>query len=205
MSTAAAAIFGLVLTADVEGERVTYASWTPVPETVHPQGRAKAGDACIAESGRPDAEVALAERRGEWIGVVATSHEPAVTTCLVHLPSDSEEVGDVSSATSGGEGAVPAHGQFTDGAISEFLNPNDQSYVSFNIGDVGAGVVGVTITTADGHIVDATVEGGRFLAWWPGRAFGSSTEGNGGPAPSLSYRITLDNGTVVDNATPVRP
>jgi hypothetical protein len=63
----------------------------------------------------------------------------------------------------------------------------------------------VDITTADGDIVHATVENGRFIAWWPGRAFGDEIEGNGGPAPDLSYRITLTDGTVTDDAQPVLP
>lgn len=77
--------------------------------------------------------------------------------------------------------------------------------MSFNVGDVGPDVAAVTITTADGEAVDSTVENGRFVAWWPGRAFGDETEGNGGPAPDLAFRLTLRDGTVIDDAQTIRP
>lgn len=207
---AAAAVLSVIVATDVGTPAVTFASWTATPGPLGAQERALAGDACVAAGGRPDAEVVLAERRGEWIGIAAATREPTVTTCLVHLPIGSDAVGEVKEATSGGQGALPGRGQFTDGAISEFTDQSlfglgEPASASFTIGDVGPGVAGLTITTADGRVVEATVHAGRFLAWWPGRAFGTATEGNGGPAPALTYRITLDDGTVLDNAKPVLP
>lgn len=208
-SVAAAALVGaLVVTVDVGGS--AYASWSPTPSPVTSDDTRIAEEACLSSARRPDARLVLTERRGDWVALAATTSEPAVVTCLVELPVGASRPGDVRAGVSGGQGAVPVGGEFTDGAISEhqavgFFGAASPEVAAFNVGTVGPDVAAVTITTADGEQVEATVENGRFLAWWPGRAFGSETEGNGGAAPDLSYRLVLTDGTVIEDATPVKP
>lgn len=206
---AAAAVTGIVLVGALT-PTPAYASWSPTPTPLSTSERAIVGTACVDSAGQSDADVVLAERRGDWIGVAATTPYPGVVTCLVYLPIGANRADHVMSAFSGGQGAIPTQGQFTGGAISEFFQRGifgigTSPAAAFNVGDVGPDVAAVDITTADGEVVHATVDDGRFIAWWPGHAFGNKTEGNGGPAPDLSYQITLRDGTVINNAEPVIP
>lgn len=43
-------------------------------------------------------------------------------------------------------------------------------------GQVGAGVTGVTLTTASGEKVTATVQNGLWSLWWPAGSFSSSSD-----------------------------
>ena len=210
-----AAVGALVIVPAVTRPDPAYASWTSVPTALTEAERTIAVTACLDSDGSlTSAEPLLAERRGEWVGVVIAGETapgiPAVTDCLMHLPSGSDRADDVTWGSAGGQGAVPDGTEFTDGSISQFSDNGlfglgARPTVSFNVGDVGADVAAVTIVDADGQTVHATVDNGRFVAWWPGRAFGNETEGNGGPAPALTYDLTLRDGTVVTDAEPTLP
>ena len=212
--TAVGAVVGAVLiAAPVVPSDPAYASWTATPSSVAAAERGLAGDACLESAGYPDADVVLAERRGEWIGVAAidpdTEDGPARLSCLVHLPSGSTDPDTVVSGVAGGQGAVPQGGEFTEGSISEFSGwstPGDggSESASFTLGDVGPDVAAVDIIGEDGEVVHSTVSDGRFVAWWPGRVFedvgAADTE-----LMDLDYRITLRDGTVIDDAQPIFP
>ena len=214
-AVAVIAIGALVIVPTVTRPDPAYASWTPVPSTLTEAERTIAVTACLqSDGGLKSARPLLAERRGEWVGVVIdgemNAEVPATTSCLMHLPTGSDHAESLTWGSSGGQGAVPIGGQFTDGSISQFGGGGlfglwARPTVSFNVGDVGSDVAAVTIVDADGQTVQATVDDGRFVAWWPGRAFGDETEGNGGPAPSLTYSLTMRDGTVIDDAEPTLP
>lgn len=205
-AVAVAAVAGIAAAVTLAPSGDAYASWTAEAEPATAADTALAAKACV----EPGENVLLAERRGEWVAIATESSEPAFATCLVHLPVGATSAGEVHRAVGGGQGAVPAAGEFTDGVISEttdagFLGFGSSLTVAFNVGFVGPDVTDVTITTPNGRHVEATVDDGRFLAWWPGKAFGNRTEGNGGPAPDLTYTLTLDSGDVIEDATPVLP
>jgi len=212
---AVVAIGALVIVPTATRPDPAYASWTPIPSTLPQSERAIAVAACLDSSSDVEsAKPRLAERRGEWVGVVVTGQtddEPVTVHCLMHLPAGGNHAGSVTSGTSGGQGAIPVGDQFTDGSISQFsgggglFNFEAQPTISFNVGDVGSDVAAVTIVDVDGETVRATVDDGRFFAWWPGRAFRNKTEGSGGPAPALTYRLALRDGTVIDDAQPTLP
>ncbi|PPH85286.1 hypothetical protein [Rathayibacter sp. AY1D3] len=213
---AAAVAAGVTVVSGVATPDPAYASWTPEPTPLNAVEQKIAGDACIDPWRQEDLQspqLVLAERRGEWVGVVYADAYPAVTTCLMYFPEGSDRVRNVHAGRSGGQGAIPVDGEFTDGSMSQFTETGlfgigAYPTVSFNVGDVGPDVEAVTITSADGEEVDATVENGRFVAWWPGRVFGSDGSGQtgyGGPEPDLAYRITLRDGTVVNDAQTIRP
>lgn len=214
-AVAVIAIGALVIVPTVTRPDPAYASWTPVPSTLTEAERTIAVTACLqSDGGLKSARPLLAERRGEWVGVVIdgemNAEVPATTSCLMHLPIGSDHAESLTWGSSGGQGAVPIGGQFTDGSISQFGGGGlfglwARPTVSFNVGDVGSDVAAVTIVDADGQTVQATVDDGRFVAWWPGRAFGDETEGNGGPAPSLTYSLTMRDGTVIDDAEQTLP
>ena len=207
---AAVAVTGPVV-ADALRPMPAYASWTAAPSAITAGDQAIAGDACINDARIPGGEVVLAERRGDWIGVAAVTDDYVTVMCILYLPVGADRADHVMWGKSGGQGAVPVGGEFTDGAIATFSERgifglgSSSPAVAFNIGDVGEDVTAVDVTTPDGEVVHATVDDGRFIAWWPGRAFGDATEGNGGPAPDLEYSITVRDGTTTLNAQPVRP
>jgi hypothetical protein len=54
-------------------------------------------------------------------------------------------------------------------ALSRFsVGGNGNGAYSFGEGHTGSGVTGVALTLTDGTRVQATVQGGWFVAWWPG-------------------------------------
>lgn len=201
------------------GADPAYASWTPAPQEITAADRAVADAACRDADLRLDPpSLDLAERRGEWVGLLYTGTHveggPAAATCMVYLPIGDQKADEVDIAVGGGQGAVPVDGQFTQGPISEYGGPNpwpfgrqDRPVVSFTHGELGDDVVAVTIHTADGQAVEATVDGGRYAAWWPGRALEPHIQSSGVLRldPSFNYSITLRDGTVVENAQPTMP
>lgn len=74
-------------------------------------------------------------------------------------------------------------------------------------GRIGADVVGVTLHTERLTVV-ATVKGGWFAAWWPGRAL-KPVQPHAGETLRLGEAFTVDltlaDGTVIHDAPPTRP
>ncbi|WP_163513083.1 hypothetical protein [Fodinicola acaciae] len=188
-----------------------YASWTAAPKAVGGHLDAING-ACReqATGGSIDmgrAKIALAERRGEYVAVLYHTDNPDVSApCLVRNPAGTDTVDVVGFAIGGSNGPAPkapAEG-FMPGQIAQFA---DGPVSSVTDGVVGSEVVGVTIH-AGKLTVQASVENGRYAAWWPGRAFPegpNQPSGRGGPQEILTYDLTLADGTVVHNAKASRP
>lgn len=215
-AAAAAAVTAVSVTPNLLGaDSNAYASWTPVAQ------QSDASDREIADAACRDAgldlispELVIAERRGQWLALLYTSADSTVATCMARLPLGSDDVGDIDLASAGGQGAVPVDGQFTQGPIFEqighggFFGTGDRPTISLTLGDVGDQVAGVTLHTAAGEDVVATVSDGRYVAWWPGRAFPTDFDqpsGKGGPEPTFTYSISLKNGTVIDDAQYTSP
>ncbi|MBF4570850.1 hypothetical protein ITJ57_18940 [Plantibacter sp. VKM Ac-2880] len=206
---AAATVTGMALISTIT-PTPAYASWTPTPVTLTAAELAIAGPACTSAGGRPDADVVLAERRGEWVAIAALTDEPGTISCLLYLPEGAMQAEHVSAGFGGGQGAIPTAGQFTGGSIAQFSETGFLGIavvptVAIVVGDVGPDVTAVDITITTGDVVTATVADGHYIAWWPGSAFGDGTEGNGGPRPDLRYRLTLVDGRTIDNAQATLP
>ncbi|MCQ1953668.1 hypothetical protein [Arthrobacter sp. zg-Y238] len=201
----------VVLAPNLLSAENAYASWTPVPETLTEADLATTEKACREQGLNIDSpSLDIAERRGEWVVLLYAGANDTSADCLAHVPVGSGRADDVATSGSGGKGAVPVGDQFTQGPITEYndrrtLISRPRPTVSLTQGHIGDNVVGVTIHTADGQQVQASLEDGRYVAWWPGTAFGSELEGNGGPAPDLAYTITLRDGTVLHDAEPTSP
>ncbi|MGR2754058.1 hypothetical protein [Agromyces arachidis] len=184
------------------------ASWVPEPAAVSTSDLAIAEDACRGELGKyarqidGDTPVVLAERRGDNIGLILWEPNPeAQGTCVVELAEGSTSVEGIVSAFGGSSGPAlnaPA-GEFMAGGISQFRA--EDGTISLTSGSVGEGVVAIRLH-ADGISTEATIDDGRFVAWWPGRAFEDSQEpsGQGGPASIITYDLTLNDGTTITNA-----
>ncbi|PSL38074.1 hypothetical protein CLV49_1686 [Labedella gwakjiensis] len=207
-AAAVVAIGGALTVGALAPSDAAFASWTATPDSLTSSEQGLAGTACLDAAGRPGADVILAERRGEWIAVAAVSDASTHVTCLVHLPSGSTDADTVLSAQSGGQGAIPVGGEINEGSLSEFAEwtfPGTPASptASFTIGDAGPDVAAVDIITPDGDVVSATVEDGRYLAWWPGKVFVSTDEDV--TVLDLAYRVTLEDGTVIEDAQPISP
>ncbi len=188
-----------------------YASWNAVPGSISSADRAVADAACLGRLNLASPQLDLAERRGEWVVLLYTGAEHMAGMCLAHLPAGAPKANDIDVSRGGGDqGFLPVAGEFTQGNIAEFRGGNflgfrDRPDIALTHGNVGEDVAAVTLTTPDGQSVEATVQDGRYAAWWPGTAFGDEVEGNGGPAPAISYTITLKDQTVIEDATPRMP
>jgi len=206
---------GIAASQTLSGAGTAYAaSWTPVPTAAGGADVAASEQACadwaapVAAEGAGSLQTRLAERRGDLVLLAMDdgSSAPAVLTCVVGFPpgGDAEVV-----ASSGGGGTVrPAADVISDASVYERSVPGDE--LSIIDGLAGERVRAITVH-ADGHVVQATVEGGHYAAWWPGRAMSSSTEPSaaGGQegcrgecdgarlVPDYTLDITLDDGSVV--------
>lgn len=204
-------IVGSVVVQGGRGNDAAYASWTATPASVASDELDVATAACRDRLGSRGssidmdrAKLVLAERRGEIIAVLYRTDDPDLAgSCLVHRPQGSTDVELLQSGVGGSTGPAlkaPPRG-YTQGAISS------SNEASITDGAVGEGVTGVTIH-AGTFTVNASVQNGRYVAWWPGPAFQSGPvepSGKGGPELILTYDLTLTDGTVLRNAQPARP
>jgi hypothetical protein len=212
---ATAAITLIVVAAVVQGGRggdAAYASWSATPTSVAGDELDAAASACRdklhGSSINPDrAKLVLAERRGEYVALLYRTEDPDLSgACLVRNPKGSTDVDNVDSGVGGSTGPAlkaPARG-YTQGAISTFGGGQGASITD---GAVGDAVTGVTIH-AGAFTVKASVQNGRYVAWWPGPAFESGSGKSSGdevPKLILSYDLTLADGTVIHNAQPTLP
>ncbi len=196
------------------GSATAYASWTSTPSAVAARDLEAVTQACrdqaaeLADHGpRIDAAtipVAIAERRGDFVAVLLQLDNPDYSvSCVATNRPGSSDVDDLSVAAGGSDGRapIPPAGRITPGGVSQFgLQPP----ASFTNGAAGAGVVGVTIH-AGPQVITATVKNGRYVAWWPGKAFADGPQepsGQGGPAVILTYDVTLSDGTIKTNVSP---
>ncbi|TFC88968.1 hypothetical protein E3T28_13270 [Cryobacterium sinapicolor] len=186
-----------------------YASWTPTPTSIDAAEQAVAFAACLSAGVTASSpEIVLAERRGEWVGLAYTSANGLTSTCLTHLPVGSPHADNVMTGSASDSDAIVAGGQLSEGAMSSYFSrgrsslfaQGDAPALTFVSGDVGEDVTGLTIRTADGLSVQATVHEGRYIAWWPGRG-----GAQGDAQPVLTYDIALSDGTVLKDAEPTMP
>jgi hypothetical protein len=186
---------------------VAYASWSAVPAAVAAHDLDTVADACRERLDDPTMPVALAERRGNFVAVLFHTNNPDLSAaCVAWNRPGSTQVDHVELGIGGSNGPAwtPAAGRITEGMIAQFAGDPP---ASFTDGAVGRGVVGVTIH-AGTQSVTATVKGGRYAAWWPGKAVSdgpNQPSGEGGPSPILTYDVRLADGTVKKDVAPARP
>jgi hypothetical protein len=178
-----------------------YATWTPVPVALTPAETDLVGSACKKEiRGYMDlqqATLALAERRGEYVAMLYRTDKPDNSAfCLSHNLPGTDDVDDLSTAAGGGSGPaeLAPPGTFTQGALADF------GEASITDGAAGADVAALTVHAGE-FTTQATVRGGRWVAWWPGPAI--EWIGNGPETRDLmTYDLTLKDGTVIPAAQP---
>jgi hypothetical protein len=129
-----------------------FAGWNASPTTPSPGQLAAAEQDCGAGSGTP----VLTDTRGPYTASIYADG----STCL-------QGNGSTISSSGGGDGqsGIPA-GTVELGGAGE--SDSDGHALTMVEGRIGADVTDVTITRSDGDSVQATVNNGWYLAWWPG-------------------------------------
>ena len=207
-AAAIAVVAGSVLAQGMRPDDMDLTSWTASPGAVTPAELELLAPPCrdqlaggSLDMGR--ARLVLSERRGDFVVLLYRTDDPDMSgTCLIRNAPGATDV-DVSSGAGGSDGPAqqaPPTG-FTEGAISQFRE------ASVTDGAVGARVAAVTIH-AGTVSVRASVQNGRYAAWWPGWVFADGParpDGEEGFPPILTYDLTLVDGTVLRDARPTRP
>jgi hypothetical protein len=140
------------------GASNAFAGWTPTPTVPGPEQLAAAIADCKSQSPIAGLPLKLTDTRGPFTFFVYADSR-ASATCITG-PSFTSVAGSMSAAPVD----VPAgHLQlFTDHRTDR----GGQAY-SFAEGRTGSGVTAVKLMLDDGSAVDATVQNGWFVAWWP--------------------------------------
>lgn len=226
LGAAAAAVSMAYVLLPGPGQSNAYASWTATPQAVAERDAAIAAEACrdahrgpfwARQQGGPDefdpaaAVPTLTERRGDLVAVLLSDRGPTKDLngfCVVELPegaaSGSVNGTGVAGSTGGPPSSAPAD-SFTEGSMHE--DGSRDQVISMVIGPVGENVAGMTLHAGD-LSVQATIEDGRYAAWFPGPIFPDEPlppSGEGGPVPVITYDITLTDGTVITDAEPSDP
>lgn len=188
-----------------------FGSWTPAPQPLTGTARADAAASCRAGFDVPagDGQVVVADERGAWTYVllsgpglkasclmanelVAGSAYPRRAGFMGSWTADPPTVPELAAdriVGYGAEGSMPVD--------RPWPLPDGEEWVASVEGFVGPDVTAVTVRTTDGPAVEASVEHGRFAAWWP--SFEPSSEHPDALA-GLTYTVTLADGTTRQTA-----
>ena len=204
---AAAVVLVPVLT---RGEEA-FATWSPTPVELEGGARATALRACVVLQAGGGGDLALdrsapasalvAEARGGWDYVAFTASGPTGLglhgTCLMpdDLVADPRpgQGGFFGSLDRAGETAGPAPGRTVARQDTSGAGSVDGELFVYVEGRAGTDVVRIDLTTPGGVRVEASVDDGRWAAWWPA---GDASPRNPGIAEAPAYDVTLRDGTV---------
>ncbi len=138
-------------------------------------------------------QLVLSERRGGWIYVWLATDDGLNAACVFGdstVPGQRSDDGYVHAEEGGGLDA-PHPTPRPDGLVAQPFAGTITTVGgrATTTGFVGADVSGVLVDVRDGRRVEATVENGRFLAWWPMTSDAFPDD--------VTYTVTLRDGTVL--------
>lgn len=175
-----------------------FGSWTPTPRPLEADAAARAVTTCRAGMGVPDdgAPFILAERRGDWTYVLLAGSAGDVS-CLMENDVVGEDPGAGDVVGGYDPDPPPVERVAPDGIdeISSLFAVREDEVVRLSEGVVGRDVVGVTVHTPTGLVVEASLARGRYAAWWPG---GEAKGDNPEIADAPTFTVTLTDGTTRD-------
>lgn len=192
---------GVTMAALLLGGTSALASWTPTPQALTSAETAAAAGTCRANFGiAASGEAALlAERRGKWTYVLLSGPQ-GEASCIMRNdvvgqdPGHGEVLGNYHAEPE----AVPT---VEPDRIVEMASQSSsidegwlrkESWLTWVDGYAGDDITGVTVHTPLGFDVEASVDHGRFAAWWPS-AMPSSK--NLDVMGAWSYTVTLADGS----------
>jgi hypothetical protein len=129
-----------------------FAGWSARPTAPAPGQLATADQQCGTGDGTP----VLTDTRGPYTASIYANGSTCVQGNGITINS---------SRSGGGPSTVPAGAIELGGAGEADSDGNSLTMVD---GPIGSGVTGVSIARSDGSTVQATVQNGWYLAWWPG-------------------------------------
>lgn len=191
---------GAAISALVLGGGSAFASWTATPERLTSAETSAAAATCRTNFGMSESGEAtlVAERRGKWTYVLI-SEPTAEASCLMRndvvgknpsgqlFGSSDTEPPEAPTVT---RDRIDETGSMA-GSVDEGWLRRD-TWLTWTYGYVGRDVVGVTVHTPLGFDVEASVDKGRFAAWWPSDPPSSR---NLDVMGAWSYSVTLADGT----------
>lgn len=214
-AAAAAALVAVFTLTNGPSDRPAYASWTPKPEPVTGTTLSTAESACKASMAESDsqmddipadqrpttqvdtAKTVVAEKRGDYLFLAMATVDGSTAQCFFDAGDPSQVKGMTGGSTTAQSPKPRTLGpRDLEGAGWGFSGGPEGSY-TFTQGRVGADVAVVTIHS-DGTTAAATVSNGHFAAWWP-----ATSRMEGDPRATVTYDVTLKNGTVLENADDV--
>lgn len=196
---------GAVMATLLLGGGSALASWTPTPQPLSPEARSAAAATCRADFAIPASGGAtlVAEQRGKWTYVLISGPN-GEGSCLMrndvvgHDPAGNEVLG--SYDTDPGDAPAVARDRIDEtGSQSSSVDGGwlrEDGWLTWTYGYVGSDVTGVTVHTPLGFDVEASVDNGRFAAWWPSdQPISKNPEVMG----AWSYTVTLADGSTRDS------
>jgi hypothetical protein len=208
LAPAALLTAGVVALSAVFGGGSAFADWSAVPTALPAATAAAAAATCRAQLGvgDPDLRVVLGERRGGWSYVLLDGPR-GEGACL--MPDAMVGTSDSTARRRGFFGSYdPEHVEPPTPARDSIVETESMMGVVtvpgrlpvltvdglfvWTTGYAGPDVVRVTVDPPVGPDVVASLEGGRFSAWWPS---GKPRGDNPAMSQGWSYTVTLTDGT----------
>lgn len=173
-----------------------FASWTSTPEPLTSAEASAAASTCRANFGMAatGATTLVAEQRGKWTYVLVSGPMAEASCLMPHDLVGRQVLGsydtDPPDAPTVAPDLIVETGSAQTSIDEGWLR--DDSWLSLTYGYVGSDVTGVTVHTPLGFDVEASVDKGRFAAWWPSDPPSSK---NLDVMGAWSYTVTLADGT----------
>lgn len=186
-----------------------FGSWTATPEPLTDVAAVEAAATCRTHLGMPNGgeRTVIAEQRGAWTLVMITGPEGELICLMADNTVDQYHPDGVIMATSEEGPAAPtvARDDIVETTSSVGTVQDDKSlpwaddddWFIWAQGRVGSDVTAVTVHTASGRRIEASVSDGRFAAWWPAGEVDSDNPELGG---AWTYTLTLADGSARDGA-----
>lgn len=186
---AAAATLGIIAVPVAGGGDPAFATWTQAPSALSPEASEKAGADCRSSDRNTRdessaAEVAIAERRGEWTTVVLSGPESFSALCVT---DGSLFGGSFGYSGQRPAGAEPAPRELLPTAMG--MGSASAGELSMVVGASGAEVRGVSYLSRSEGEVRASVANGYFVLWFPG------DELRDYPEEGVQLQVTYADGT----------
>ena len=168
---AALAVAGILAPSALRSGDTAFASWTQTASALSATEEMQAAASCRHELSDADqaagrADLALADRRGDWTTVVLSGDGGFSGLCITDASTGWFRENMIGSAgVASGLEPVGRRGVVATDLGSGTMAAGD---ISLAAGLAGLEVVGVTVRTESHGVVVATVSGGRFALWFPG-------------------------------------